>query len=129
MEDHSRFNLAGSSPQFLKVIDQIYRLAKLDATVLITGETGTGKELAARAVHYLSARSDKPFVPVNCGSLTDSLVESELFGHERGAFTDAKTASAGLIGEAAGGTFFLDEVDILSAKAQAALLRFLQDHT
>ncbi len=129
MEDHSRFNLVGSSPQFLKIIDQIHRLAKLDATVLIAGETGTGKELAARAIHYLGARSDKPFVPVNCGSLTDSLVESELFGHERGAFTDAKTASAGLIGEAAGGTFFLDEVDTLSAKAQAALLRFLQDHT
>ncbi len=129
MEDHSRFNLAGSSPQFLKVVDQIHRLAKLDATVLIAGETGTGKELAARAIHYLGARSDKPFVPVNCGSLTESLVESELFGHERGAFTDAKTASAGLIGEAAGGTFFLDEVDTLSAKAQAALLRFLQDHT
>lgn len=129
MEDHSRFNLAGSSPQFLKIVDQIHRLAKLDATVLIAGETGTGKELAARAIHYLSARCDKPFVPVNCGSLTDSLVESELFGHERGAFTDAKTASAGLIGEAAGGTFFLDEVDTLSAKAQAALLRFLQDHT
>ncbi len=129
MEDHSRFNLVGSSPQFLKITDQIHRLAKLDATVLIAGETGTGKELAARAIHYLGARSDKPFVPVNCGSLTDSLVESELFGHERGAFTDAKTASAGLIGEAAGGTFFLDEVDTLSAKAQAALLRFLQDHT
>ena len=129
MEEHSRFNLVGSSPQFLKAVAQIHRLAKLDATVLIAGETGTGKELAARAIHYLSVRSDKPFVPVNCGSLADSLVESELFGHERGAFTDAKTASAGLIGEAAGGTFFLDEVDTLSAKAQAALLRFLQDHT
>lgn len=129
MEDHWRFNLVGSSPEFLKIVDQIHRMAKLDATVLIAGETGTGKELAARAIHYLSARSDKPFVPVNCGALSDSLVESELFGHERGAFTDAKTASAGLIGEAAGGTFFLDEVDTLSAKAQAALLRFLQDRT
>lgn len=129
MEDHSRFNLVGSSPQFMKVIAQIQRMAKLDATVLVAGETGTGKELAARAIHYLSARSNKPFVPVNCGSLTDSLVESELFGHERGAFTDAKTGAAGLIGEAAGGTFFLDEVDTLSAKGQAALLRFLQDHT
>lgn len=129
MEEHSRFNLVGSSPQFRKVVGQIHRMATLDATVLVAGETGTGKELAARAIHYLSARSDKPFVPVNCGALADSLVESELFGHERGAFTDAKVASPGLIGEAAGGTIFLDEVDTLSAKAQASLLRFLQDHT
>ncbi len=129
MEEHSRFNLVGSSPQFKKVVAQIHRMAALDATVLVSGETGTGKELAARAIHYLSPRADKPFVPVNCGALADSLVESELFGHERGAFTDAKTASAGLIGEAAGGTFFLDEIDTLSTKAQAALLRFLQDRT
>jgi transcriptional regulator with PAS, ATPase and Fis domain len=129
MEAYSRLNLIGSSTQFLKVVAQVERMATLDATVLLSGETGTGKELAARAIHYLSARSDKPFVPVNCGALADSLVESELFGHERGAFTDAKTASAGLIGEAAGGTLFLDEVDTLSAKAQAALLRFLQDRT
>ena len=129
MEAYSRFNLIGSSAQFHKVVAQINKLAALDATVLLSGETGTGKELAARAIHYLSARADKPFVPVNCGALADSLVESELFGHERGAFTDAKTASNGLIGEAVGGTLFLDEVDTLSAKAQAALLRFLQDRT
>lgn len=129
MEEHTRFNLVGSSPQFNKAVAQIHRMATLDATVLVSGETGTGKELAARAIHYLSARCDKPFVPVNCGALTESLVESELFGHERGAFTDAKTASAGLIGEAAGGTMFLDEIDTLSSKAQAALLRFLQDRT
>ena len=104
-------------------------MARLDATVRIVGETGTGKELAARAVHYLGARTERPFVPVNCGALTDTLVESELFGHERGAFTDAKAASMGLIGEAAGGTLFLDEVDTLSLKAQASLLRFLQDRT
>lgn len=129
MEAYPRFNLIGSSEQFQKVLAQIQKLAALDATVLLSGETGTGKELAARAIHYHSARSDKPFVPVNCGALAESLVESELFGHERGAFTDAKTASNGLIGEAAGGTLFLDEVDTLSAKAQAALLRFLQDRT
>ncbi len=129
MEAYSRLNLIGSSAPFLRVVAQIEKMATLDATVLLSGETGTGKELAARAIHYLSARSDKPFVPVNCGALADSLVESELFGHERGAFTDAKTASAGLIGEAIGGTLFLDEVDTLSAKAQAALLRFLQDRT
>jgi DNA-binding NtrC family response regulator len=129
MDGYSRFNLLGSSAQFQKVVAQIQRLATLDATVLLSGETGTGKELAARAIHYSSARSDKPFVPVNCGALADSLVESELFGHERGAFTDAKTASNGLIGEAAGGTLFLDEVDTLSVKAQTALLRFLQDRT
>jgi DNA-binding NtrC family response regulator len=104
-------------------------MASIDATVLIAGETGTGKEVAARAIHYLSERAHKPFVPVNCGALAESLVESELFGHERGAFTDAKTASVGLIGQAAGGTIFLDEIDALTPKAQAALLRFLQDRT
>lgn len=129
MEDILRSNLLGSSPQFAHVLAQIRRIAKFDVTVLIGGETGTGKELAARAVHYLSARASRPFIPVNCGALAESLVESELFGHERGAFTDAKTASTGLISEADGGTLFLDEVDTLSLKAQAALLRFLQDRT
>ena len=125
----SRANLLGSSPVFRRVVEQIRRMAELDATVLVVGETGTGKEVAARAIHYSGARCDKPFVPVNCGALAESLVESELFGHERGAFTDAKTASHGLIGQAAGGTIFLDEIDTLTAKAQAALLRFLQDRT
>lgn len=129
MEDLARFNLIGTSLQFQRVVAQIHRMAGLDATVLIVGETGTGKELAARAIHYLGGRAGHPFVPVNCGALSESLVESELFGHERGAFTDAKIASAGLIGEATGGTLFLDEIDTLSAKAQAALLRFLQDRT
>lgn len=129
MKELSHFNLIGVSPQFQKVVERIHRMAKLDATVLVNGETGTGKELAARAIHYLGERSDRPFVPVNCGALSESLVESELFGHERGAFTDAKSASSGLIGEAAGGTLFLDEVDTLNPKAQAALLRFLQDRT
>jgi len=123
------FHLIGSSTAFAQARVQIEKSAKVDAIVLIEGETGTGKEMAARALHYLSARRDQPFVPVNCGALAESLVESELFGHERGAFTDAKSASLGLVQEAGGGTLFLDEVDALSAKAQAVLLRFLQDGT
>ncbi|XHS77612.1 sigma 54-interacting transcriptional regulator [Burkholderiaceae bacterium UC74_6] len=119
--------LLGASFAMDAVRTQIRRIARLDATVLIEGETGTGKEVAARSVHYLGTRGDRPFVPVNCGALADALVESELFGHERGAFTDAKASSLGLVSEARDGTLFLDEVDALSLKAQAALLRFLQD--
>lgn len=129
MDDLQRLNLLGSSPQFQHACAQIRKIAHVDATVLIAGETGTGKEMAARAIHYLGSRSDKPFIPVNCGALAETLIESELFGHERGAFTDAKAASSGLVNEANGGTLFLDEVDALSHKAQAALLRFLQDRT
>ena len=120
-------SLVGSSPALALVKEQIRKIAQLDATVLIEGETGTGKEMAARDIHYLGQRAGKPFVPVNCGALTEALVESELFGHERGAFTDAKVTSLGLVNEARDGTLFLDEVDALSLKAQAALLRFLQD--
>ncbi len=129
MNEWTHFNLIGSSHAFAKVKEQINKLSRVDATVMITGESGTGKELAARAVHYLSKRSAYPFAPVNCAALAESLLESELFGHERGAFTDARMASDGLVGEADGGTLFLDEVDTLSPKAQAALLRFLQDRT
>jgi len=127
--DPGRLNLLGSSPQFTTAVSQIQRIAQVDAAILIEGETGTGKELAARAIHYLGPRAGNPFVPINCGALAENIVESELFGHRRGAFTDAKTEAAGLIGEANGGTLFLDEVDALPAKAQAALLRFLQDKT
>jgi DNA-binding NtrC family response regulator len=129
MNNRFSFHLLGSSSAFADVRAQIDKIAQVDATVLIEGETGTGKEMAARAIHYLGTRSDRPFVPVNCGALAEALVESELFGHERGAFTDAKAASLGLVNEAGGGTLFLDEVDALSLKAQAALLRFLQDGT
>jgi two-component system, NtrC family, response regulator GlrR len=105
----------------------INRIAGFDATVLISGETGSGKELAARAIHYQGKRADKPFIPVNCGALPDHLIENELFGHSKGAYTDARDTQGGLISQAEGGTLFLDEVDALSPKAQVSLLRFLQD--
>jgi len=119
--------MIGQSQAIVAVRAQLQRFAACDVQVLIEGETGTGKEVAAREIHYASARRDLPFVPVNCGAIPDSLIESELFGHGRGAFTDAKVAQAGLIDHARGGTLFLDEVDALSAKGQVTLLRFLQD--
>jgi DNA-binding NtrC family response regulator len=121
------FNLIGRSPAFIEMLRFICRYADCDAPILIQGETGTGKELVARALHYLSTRAAHAFIPVNCGALPDSLVESELFGHERGAFTDAHAAQKGLVAQAAGGTLLLDEIDSLSPKAQVTLLRFLQD--
>src|SRR5258706_4658136 len=127
MEDFGELNLVGRSPAFLEVLELTKRFSACDATVLVQGETGTGKELVARAIHYLGARRNFPFIPVNCGALPDSLVESELFGHARGAFTDARDARRGLIAEAQGGTLFLDEIEVLTPKAQVALLRFLQD--
>jgi DNA-binding NtrC family response regulator len=120
-------SLIGESEVFLSAIEKIPRLANSDATVLITGETGTGKELFARAMHYNGARRENPFVPLNCGALPDHLFENELFGHARGAYTDAAQAQPGLLTEAEGGTLFLDEVDTLSKSAQTKLLRFLQD--
>lgn len=125
----TQLNLLGRAPVFLEAVALIKRFSACEATVLLQGETGTGKEIAARAIHYLSARRDMPFVPVNCGALPENLLESELFGHERGAFTDAKEARQGIVGQAQGGTIFLDEVEVMSARAQAVLLRFLQDHS
>jgi transcriptional regulator with PAS, ATPase and Fis domain len=119
--------LVGQSPLFLSAVKQLTRLARFDVAVLLEGETGTGKELAARAVHYQSARRDRPFIPVNCGALPEALVENELFGHERGAYTDAREGAPGVVALADGGTLFLDEIDALSPRAQVALLRFLQD--
>lgn len=119
--------LIGRSKNFLDEVRKIPRLAGCHATVLIAGETGTGKDLYARAIHYQSLRKGRPFVPVNCAALPDHLVESELFGHIRGAFTDAAFDRKGLLEEAEGGTLFLDEINSLSLPAQGKLLRFLQD--
>lgn len=127
LKDFADLNLLGRSTAFVKALQRIKRIARCDESVLIEGETGTGKELAARAIHYLGSRRNHPFIPVNCGAIPENLVESELFGHERGAFTDAKSSLPGLIAQAEGGTIFLDEVETLSSKAQAAILRFLQD--
>lgn len=121
--------LIGRSPAFLRAVGLIDRMARYDSPVLIQGETGTGKELAARTLHYRSPRCHGPFIPLNCGAVPDALIESELFGSERGAFTDARQSRAGLVAAAEGGTLFLDEVDSLPARAQVALLRFLQDRS
>jgi DNA-binding NtrC family response regulator len=121
-------SLIGRSSAFLQALSLIERMARYDAPVLIQGETGTGKELAARAIHYQSARRHAPFVPLNCGAVPETLIESELFGCERGAFTDARQSRTGLIAAAEGGTLFLDELDSLPLRAQVSLLRFLQDY-
>ena len=120
-------NVVGHSPSFKKVLINIGKYSKCDAPVLITGETGTGKEKIARAIHYLGA-AEQPFVAVNCGAIPDALVENELFGHVRGAYTDARQTQCGLVEQAEGGTLFLDEIEALSLKGQVALLRFLQDY-
>lgn len=121
--------LIGDAPPFVRVREQLNRLSESDATVLISGETGTGKELMARALHYLSSKAGFPFVAVNCAALPDTLLEDELFGHERGAFTDAHAPRQGLLAQAHSGTIFLDEVESLTPRAQGALLRVLHDRT
>jgi two-component system response regulator HydG len=109
------------------VLDRAIRVAATDATVLLTGESGTGKELVARAIHAGSRRSDRPFVPVNCAAITETLLESELFGHAKGAFTGAIRARRGLFEEASGGTLFIDEISETTPGFQAKLLRALQE--
>jgi DNA-binding NtrC family response regulator len=121
--------LVGKDPVFLRAVNHIPLLAASDAGVLLLGETGTGKELCARALHHLSPRRNFPFIPVDCGALPEHLAENELFGHTRGAFTDAHAEQKGLAGMAEGGTLFLDEVDSLSLPVQAKLLRFLEQRS
>ncbi len=120
--------MVGSSEQLAQVYRQVREVAKHEtSTVLITGESGTGKELVAKAIHQLSPRKERPFIEINCGSLPFNLLETELFGHERGAFTDAKTRKIGLFEEANGGTIFLDEIGEMDMNLQVKLLRVLED--
>jgi DNA-binding NtrC family response regulator len=122
-------NIIGSDPALLRVLDLVGRVAPTDASVLITGESGTGKELIAEALHRNSARRMKPFVKVNLGGISSTLFESEMFGHVRGAFTDARQDRKGRFETADGGTIFLDEIGELDAASQVKLLRVLQDRT
>ena len=121
-------NIIGNSEAIIQVFDLMRKISNTPASVLITGESGTGKELVAQCIHANSKRSHKPFVPLNCGGLPEPLVESEIFGHTKGAFTDAKQTRAGLIEHAKGGTFFLDEIGELPPHLQVKFLRVLEDH-
>ena len=122
-----KMNILGNSPDFLKLLEKVGKILKCDAPVFIDGETGTGKELIARAIHYLGERKDQPFIAVNCGAFPDELIGNELFGHHKGAYTDARESTDGLIAQAEGGTLFLDEIETLSPKGQVTLLRFLEN--
>ena len=121
--------MIGTGSSHARLMEQIRVAGSSDAAVLLTGETGTGKELCARAIHALGRRRDGPFIPIECGALPEYLAENELFGHTKGAFTDACTEQRGLAAMAEGGTLFLDEIDSLSLGTQAKLLRFLQEST
>src|SRR3989440_49186 len=120
--------IIGSSPALQKVLDIVKKVAKSNTTVLIRGETGTGKELIAGAIHHNSLRTSRNFVKVNCAALQENLLESELFGHEKGAFTGADKQRIGRFEQADGGTLFLDEIGDMSASTQAKILRVLQEH-
>jgi len=125
--EYSFENIVSKNEKMQKIFDVIKKVAQYRSTVLITGESGTGKELVARALHYNSERSQNPFMPVNCGAIPENLLESELFGHAKGAFTDAIRTKKGLFEEADGGTLFLDEIGELPGQLQVKLLRVLQD--
>jgi len=125
--ESARYRLIGSSPTVRRVLELIEKVAPTDTTVLVRGPSGTGKELVARAVHMNSARRDRPLVTINCAALQETLLESELFGHEKGAFTGAVTAKSGLVEVAEGGTLFIDEIGEMAPGLQAKLLRVLED--
>ncbi|MEJ5347564.1 MAG: sigma-54 dependent transcriptional regulator [Desulfosoma sp.] len=124
-----RYRITGQSPAIVRLREFIERAAPSNATVLITGENGTGKELAARSIHYLSPRRQKPLIEVNCAAIPEELIESELFGHEKGAFTGAQERRRGKFDLADGGTLFLDEIGDMSLKTQAKILRILQEQS
>jgi two-component system response regulator AtoC len=126
-KEYSFENIVSKNEQMQKIFDVIKKVSQYKSTVLITGESGTGKELVARALHYNSERSKNPFIAVNCGAIPENLLESELFGHAKGAFTDAIRTKKGLFEEADGGTLFLDEIGELPGQLQVKLLRVLQD--
>ena len=126
-KEYSFDNIVSKNEGMQKIFDIIKKIAQYKSTVLITGESGTGKELIARALHYNSERSQNPFLPINCGAIPENLLESELFGHAKGAFTDAIRTKKGLFEEADGGTLFLDEIGELPGQLQVKLLRVLQE--
>ncbi|MFO0969337.1 MAG: sigma-54 dependent transcriptional regulator [Gemmataceae bacterium] len=125
--ESARYKLVGSTPAMQRVTQLIQKVAPTDSTVLIRGASGTGKELVARAIHFNSKRRQRPIVTINCAALQETLLESELFGHEKGAFTGATTTKAGLVEVAEGGTLFIDEIGEMAAGLQAKLLRILED--
>ncbi|MBK8814418.1 MAG: sigma-54-dependent Fis family transcriptional regulator [Methylococcaceae bacterium] len=121
-------NLIGKSSLFTEKLSFIKKASNCNVPILIESETGCGKEVTARAIHYIGARKSFPFIPMNCGAIPDQLIENELFGHEKGAYTDAKESQPGLTLQADGGTLFLDEIEALSMKGQVTLLRFIEDN-
>ncbi len=126
-KEYSFENIVSKNEKMLRIFEVIKKVAQYKSTILITGESGTGKELVARALHYHSDRSQRPFIAINCGAIPENLLESELFGHAKGAFTDAIRTKKGLFEEADGGTLFLDEIGELPLQLQVKLLRVLQD--
>jgi two-component system response regulator AtoC len=126
-KEYSFENIISKNERMTQIFDTIRKVAKYKSTILITGESGTGKELVAKAIHFNSDRSNNPFVPVNCGAIPENLLESELFGHTKGSFTNAVRTKKGLFEEADGGTMFLDEIGELPFQLQVKLLRVLQD--